>query len=437
MIRLALLLLGARALRSLWPLLVLMGALWCGLSLWLLANLHSPDVVYVEDVLAAFLALEGTVHVLAAVILGFRRHVGELVRGLSFLLAAFLIFNVEWDHNLGATVVFGTAFLVDGLLKAGSAYVLRGEPLIANLSRALFSVVMAIVIFTRWPLPHEVTVPFCLALLFLFSGIALLRAGLQLRRLPLGGSITGLPVYAAINWQARGIAVPPVAAESPRTGQTLHVRIWTAMGSAADPQRRFLVDRYVAAVDRKGVVSTGHSAMELPPDLYISHYPGVEIDHRPDELRSILHAGPRNDVKGRFQPSLAYEISQWCQPDQTVTFHRFNDAALRAFWQLYSRDDTYNLTARNCSTTVILALDAATEGLASTGRPLRDFLRLTFNPDFWMLRLVRGRAESMTWTPGLVLDYARLLNQVLEHGQQRWRDTLGAALSSDGASDDR
>lgn len=429
MMRLALLLLGTRALRPLWLLIVLTGVLWCLLSAWILANLHSPDVVYVEDTLALFLAMEGAVRTMAAAILGFRRHWGELLRGLCFLLAALLVFNVEWDHNLGATVVFGLAFLADGLFRASSAFVLRGQTLGKNVLQALFSVAMALVIFTRWPLPHEVTVPFCLALLLLFSGIALLRAGFQLRHLPVGGSITQLPLYAAFNWQARGVAVPPT---TPHIAEgELHVRVWTPLGSASDPERRLLVDRYIAAVDRKGVVSTGHSAFELPPDLYISHYPGVEIDHHPDELRSILHAGRRNDVKGRFQPSLAFEVSQWCPPDQTVTFRRFNDAALRAFWNLYSQDDTYNLTARNCSTTVILALDAATEGLASTGRPLRDFLRLTFNPDFWMLRLIRGRAEGMTWTPGLVLDYARLLNKVLEHGQRRWRDELASALASE------
>jgi len=37
------------------------------------------------------------------------------------------------------------------------------------------------------------------------------------------------------------------------------------------------------------------------------------------------------------------------------------------------------------------------------------------------LRVVRGRAEAMTWTPGLVLDYARLLHEIVENGEQRWR----------------
>ena len=128
---------------------------------------------------------------------------------------------------------------------------------------------------------------------------------------------------------------------------------------------------------------------------------------------SVLNAQHGSVLSAR-QQSLAIESANWCIPDQTVTFHRYNEAALRAFWAAYSSDDTYNLTARNCSTTVILALDAATEGLASTGKPARDFICLVFNLDFWILRTIRGRAEGMTWTPGLVLDYSRMLVRVLE-----------------------
>ncbi|MCY1304787.1 hypothetical protein D9M70_545560 [compost metagenome] len=98
------------------------------------------------------------------------------------------------------------------------------------------------------------------------------------------------------------------------------------------------------------------------------------------------------------------------------------------FWNAYSQDRTYNLTARNCSTTVIQALDAALEGSSFTGRPLRDFLRIVCDPHFWMMRIVRGRAEAMTWTPGMVLDYTRLIYQVVEHSNRRWRRKLKEAF---------
>lgn len=432
MIRLILLLLGAQAVRRLWIALAAFGVVWLSFGVWLLANLQDRKVVYVEDMLAGFLALEGLVLLSVAGILGFRRNWGELARGLCFLGGAFLVFNLSWDHNIGATIAFGSVFLADGFLRILSALILRDSRLMIGIATGLVSILLAVLIFMRWPVPHQVTVPFCLALLFLWSGQIILRAAIQLRRLPEGASITGLPLYAAFNWQARGVVVPPMPPGTGPVEGELNVRVWTATGSIEDAVNHPVINRYVAAVDHKGTVSTGHAALELPPDLYISHYPAVEIDHDAGEILRILHSGRKNDVQGRFQPSLAIEAGEWCMPTRTVTFHRYNDAALRAFWAEYSRDNTYNLAARNCSTTVALALDAATEGLASTGRPLRDFLRLMLNPEVWMLRLVRGRAEGMTWTPGLVLDYATLLRRVLEHGQHRWRDRLVSALRKRG-----
>ncbi|MER8816042.1 hypothetical protein [Mesorhizobium sp. M0965] len=113
-----------------------------------------------------------------------------------------------------------------------------------------------------------------------------------------------------------------------------------------------------------------------------------------------------------------------------MTFHRFNPQALRIFWEAYSQDKTYNLTARNCSTTVIQALDAALEGASYNGHVWRDLFKIISNPQFWLLRLVRGRAEALTWTPGLVLDYTRLLRSVVEHSDRRWRSKLSDAFST-------
>ncbi len=177
-------------------------------------------------------------------------------------------------------------------------------------------------------------------------------------------------------------------------------------------------------MDRNGVVSTGHAALELPPDLYVSHYPAVEIDHDSDDFRRLLDSRAQNDVAGLFQPSYEKEVASWCPADQTVSFSRFNPGALRAFWRAYAQDTTYNLTARNCSSSAILAIEAAMEGVLHDGKPLRRLLKLLVDPHFWLLQLVRGRAELMTWTPGLALDYGRFLLEVTERGDRRWRHRL-------------
>lgn len=432
MIRLVFLLLGVRALKPVWRLLTAAGIIWMLLGIAILFDLSDGALSVVLDTLAIFLVVEGLVEIAAAISVGLRRHWIDALRGAIFLFAAFLVFNVPWDNNIGAAIVFGSAFLADGLVRIGSALVIHSPRWRAGIVAGVIEVGLATGILVSWPVPHRLTVPFCFALLLLTSGYALVRMALPLRRLPEGDSVTSLPLYATRNWQG-GVAHPviPVDADVRSRGdEVLDVYVWTAAGSIDDPERRLLIDRYIAAVDRKGVISTGHSALEMPPDLYVSHYPANDIDHSPDDFRAILSAEHKNDVPGRFNESLARESADWCEPDQKVTFHRFNPQALRGFWAVYSRDKTYNLTARNCSTSVIQALDAAVEGAAYSGHVWRDLFKIISNPQFWLLRLVRGRAEAMTWTPGLVLDYARLLRSVVEHSDRRWRSKLSDAFST-------
>ncbi|KAB2681021.1 MULTISPECIES: HdeD family acid-resistance protein [Brucella/Ochrobactrum group] len=429
MIRLLFLLLGARALKPTWRWLSLAGIVWMALGVTILLDLSDGILSVVLDTLAIFLVAEGLVEITAAASRGLRSYWIDALRGGTFLFAAFLVFNVPWDNNIGAAIVFGLAFLTDGLFRIASAYVVHSHRWRVGIAAGLVEVSLAIGILASWPIPHRLTVPFCFALLLLTSGYALIRMSLPLRDLPEGASVTSLPLYAARNWQ--GGKVHPLITENAIDSagdQILNVYVWTAVGSVKDPQRRLLIDRYVAAVDKKGVISTGHAALEMPPDLYVSHYPANDIDHSPDDFRSLLYAGPENNVPGRFNESLAIEAAAWCMPDQRITFRQFNPQALRTFWQAYSKDTTYNLTARNCSTTVIQALDAAIEGAAYTGKLWRDLFRIVSDPHFWLMRIVRGRAEAMTWTPGLVLDYTRLLKHVVEHSERRWRRKLSDAL---------
>lgn len=431
MIRLAFLLLGAGALRRQWRVLALAGGLWCLLGLLVLVDLSDGRLSVVTDTLGILLAIEGIVEATAAVLMGPRQHWRGLLRGLGFMLAGFLVADIPWDNNIGSTVLFGAAFMLDGTLRIVAAFIVHNPRWRLGLLAGLVEICIAAVIFLDHPVPHRLTVPFCLALMLLSSGYALLLMATQLRRLAPGASVTSLPLYAHRNWHARHhphYAVEQAGPEFP--GQRLLVHVWTAMGTAEGAHGQPIIRRYVAAVDKNGVISTGHSALELPPDLYVSHYPAVEIDRDSDNFRRALHSGVQNDVAGRFQPSYREEAAGWCPADQTVAFSRFNPAALRAFWQAYSRDSTYNLTARNCSTSAVAALDAATEGVMDNGRPIRTLLRLLLDPHFWLLRVVRGRAELMTWTPGLVLDYARLLLQVTEHGDRRWRHRLRDALQA-------
>jgi len=425
MIRLAFLLLGTNALRPQWRILAIAGAAWCLLGGAMLVDLSDGKMSVVTDTLGILLAIHGLVELAAALLLGLRHQPGSVLRGIAFLVAGFLVADIPWDNNIGSTVLFGLAFLIDGLLRIVSAFVVHNPRWRQGFIAGLLEIGVSIIVLLDHPIPHRLTVPFCLALLLLTSGYALLMMAMQLRRLAPGSSVAALPLYAVRNWHRR----PDLNYEERRAGpdfpgQKLLLRVWTAMGSAEGAHGPVVVRRYVAAVDGKAAVSTGHAALELPPHLYVSHYPAVEIERDSEDFRRILHSGQQNDVAGHFQPSYDEEVANWCPADQTVAFTRFNPAALRAFWREYSRDATYNLTARNCSSSAILALDAAIEGVLDDGKPLRRFIKLLVDPHFWLLRLVRGRAELMTWTPGLALDYARLLVEVTEHADRRWRQRL-------------
>jgi hypothetical protein len=195
----------------------------------------------------------------------------------------------------------------------------------------------------------------------------------------------------------------------------LIVHVWTPAGPGRHPRRRPLIDRYIAAIDSKGRISTGHAALELAPNVYISHYPAVEIDRSPEEFGRVLRASADNDIPGRFLPSYREEADGWCEATEHIRFTRIDRLRVRHFWRAYRSDTAYNLTSRNCSSAVAHALDAALEGvLGQTERPWRAFFRALTTPELWIAGVLRRRAEAMAWTPGLVLDYARLLHVVVE-----------------------
>jgi hypothetical protein len=237
-------------------------------------------------------------------------------------------------------------------------------------------------------------------------------------------AILSLPIYGGRDWYENAPVIVDDTGPLPPWEGPMTVRVWTPTGSADVKDHHPVFDRYIAAVDRNGAISTGHASLELKPDLYISHYPAEEIEHPPDEFARILRATAENDVKGRFQPSYAYECANWCEADQKVEFTRFDTRRLMAFWAGYRQVDTYNLTDRNCSVAVAAALDSALEGCLATRMPWLRVASLMFNPDVWAAAYIRSRAEAMSWTPGLVLDYALTMKRIVEPAPPPFADRL-------------
>ena len=182
-----------------------------------------------------------------------------------------------------------------------------------------------------------------------------------------------------------------------------------------------MLNRYIAAVDVNGVISTGHAALESPEGVYVSLYPAQEIDRSPEQFGALLRATAENDVPGVFQPDYATEAQAWCPSTTQVRIRNYDAAKLQAFWDVYRQDATYNLTHRNCSSSVSRALEAALDGvvgrLHGPQAGWRVLLRLLLTPELWVASQIRKRALTMAWTPGLTLDYARALSMLADPGR--------------------
>jgi hypothetical protein len=146
-------------------------------------------------------------------------------------------------------------------------------------------------------------------------------------------------------------------------------------------------------------------------------------------------------VPGVFQPDYATESAAWCPSTRQIRIRNYDPERLARFWAEYRRDTTYNLTYRNCSSTVAKALEAAIEGASvrAWGKRggWRPFLRVATTPELWVAAQVRKRSATMAWTPGLTLDYARALSMLADPRPSGWVKMARLALRTMYASRQR
>ncbi|MFG1381711.1 protease [Xanthobacter sp. V3C-4] len=415
MVQLAFILVGARALRDRWWVLLALALTFIGVACLILLDAMDGTMSVATQVFGGVFVLEGLLSLLAVFALrGAQSRALCLARAGALVFVGVFILDYPDRNGMALSLLFGAAFLIDGVARIATALVVRFRLWRATVAVGVVEIMLAAIIASHWPLSHEIKVPLCIALLLLMSGWILMRASLMLRAHLAEVAILALPLFGGRNWYDNAPVIVDENGPLPPSDGPMTVHVWTPVGSADVPGHRPLIDRYIAAVDRTGAISTGHTALELKPDLYISHYPADEIEHPPEEFARILRATAENDVKGRFQPSYAYEAASWCEADARVEFTRFDARRLRAFWAGYRQDDTYNLTNRNCSVVVAAALDSALEGVLASRMPWLRVATLLANPDVWAGAYIRSRAEAMSWTPGLVLDYASTLKRIIE-----------------------
>jgi len=401
---------GGPALRASWPWLLLTGFLCIAASAGIVLDmLFHSTLLMPLCLLGLFLGAEGVMQTWRARVIasgGWRAK----IKALSLIVLGAAMLAAPQVKGVCLAWLFATAFIFDGGFRIISCSLMRCRRWQYKLAIGCAEWLFSLLIVTDWPLPHRVIIPLGFALLLLGWAFSLLQMAWQVHTLPPNTSVAALPLFTR-----KGLRRPhgldylhlPYAGEPAST--PLNIYIWTPLGSGSVAGRRPWFDRWVAAIDHRGKVSTGHTALEMGETLYVSLYPVEDMTCKLSGFLHMLHAREENDVPGFHQRSLEREIKAWRLPDRRLSLRHYNPQALSHYWARHGQDCRYNLTSRNCSTSVMQALDVATEGLLGN----RGYEAL-LNPDFWLLSLIRSRAEGMTWTPGLVMDYVSVLNRVLE-----------------------
>ncbi|CAN7530023.1 protease [Rhizobium sp. LjRoot30] len=421
MLKLAFLLIGPKAFQSRWYSLAVVGAFLVGVAILLAAGYSRLVDVAAQELFGLVFLVYGVLScapIASQAIDGATRSIAA-VKAFGLIAIGGLLMLAPIVSEFGLTLLFGLALLLDSINRTVFAVVVRYPDWRLMVAVGLVEAAFAVGIAVGWPFPPGQSIPLCIALLIGLWGGLLIRTSLLLRRLDDEVAILALPIFSKRGWYDNAPVLvdlgDEVKAEAP-----LIIHVWTPVGSAVNPERRLLVDRYIAAVDANGVISTGHSALEMQPNVYISHYPAEETERSQGDFFSSLRGTADNDLPGCFQPSYAYEAERWCPADAHVEFRNYNPRRLRAFWIGYRQDDTYNLTNRNCSVVVAAALDAALEGALASRFPWLRLTRLLLNPDMWVAAMICNQAVSMTWTPGMVLDYARTMARLVETDNELW-----------------
>ncbi len=412
MVDLLLILLGERVIRQRWPALLGFGLLWTILGGFFFVNALHEEARFNTLFFVVPLLIDALITLFSAFgSTGTRRSFRLAKCGVFFVIALLIIFK-PGGSDITIGILVGVYLLASASFRAFSAWVVRFRRWRRSLVIAGVEFLLGLWAFVPWPTYWQGEVGLDVGMLIAFTGANLVSLSLRMRRLP-----PGVPMARLLSegWPEDSLHGPQRSAPgnpwSKRGDLTVHV--WTPTGAMAPLTRG--VERYIAATDPNGVVSTGHAALEVFPEIYISHYPAREIDATPGDFAKTLRATRENDQPGRWLPSYAEESDQWRPSTIQLLFEDVDLEALRRFWGAYQLDDTYNLTNRNCSCAVAKALDVAIEGaFASVARSPRLLLRLMLLPELWTAGWLRYQAMAMAWTPGIVLDYARSLHTVLD-----------------------
>ncbi len=425
MIQVFLLLCGSRAVRRKWGAILFWGLLWLFSGIFIFQDALDSQLRIAPIWFAAPLLLDGVWSVAQALSTTGAAKSLRLAKAGMILAVVSLIIVSPRHSGIIIGILVGTFLIADALCRGSFAYIIHFNGWRLSFFYAVAEGLSGIWSLIPWPTFWEGEVGADVGTLFIFSGIGICALALRIGLLP--------PDMSILTLMNRGWPAPATSPDSKEANsgseeyepEDVIIHIWTPTETLV-PLRRG-ISRYFAASDANGVVSAGHAALELPPDVYISHYPAVEIDRDQAEFARTLRGTPDNDVPGLFQPGYREESAAWRPSTRQVRLPGLNGRAIRKFWKDYSADATYNLSTRSCAGAVAKALDAGMEGLFEMRvRSPLFVLRLLTTSELWVAGFLRHRAMAAAWTPGIMLDYARALAYILALPDGRKFDTRAA-----------
>lgn len=421
MIGIALMLIGRRAFRSRWWVPALVGCALILISLTIVADLTDGASWLATRIFGLVLVVQGLVE-LAGIARGAPRTV-MLLRAakaaLPLTLGTAILYVPAASYGVLSSII-AAALALDGLSRLATVALVRFRRWYDAVATSIVELTLALLLVADWPLPPHLDIPLLISLLLAMIGVHIARFAFLLRRGQDHVSIHASPLFGLRDWHGHMAAAATPVSVAPAPSVPLRLLVWTPYGAVGVAARRPIIDRYLGTRDGEGRLSTGHSALEMGDDFYLSHWPAEEIDQRARPILHAFSAGSRNDIDGLFLPSYAAECADWVPADKEIRFTRFSERRLRAYWAGYRRSSTYNITDRNCSIAVAGALEAALEGALSCDYPWQKLAVLMLCPSFWQAVYLRSRAEHLCWTPGLLLDYAAALADLTEPSRAEW-----------------
>ncbi len=152
-----------------------------------------------------------------------------------------LIFAGHHHGNFVLSMIFGTLFLVDGLLQCISAWIVRYRRWKIAFSWGVVEILLAIFFYQPYPTHYVGTLPYCLGLFLFFGGLNLITLAARVRRLAVNPALdtsrqsaprpdqdesSASRIFTESGWEG------PPGDDEP----ALTVHVWTPTGSSRAPR---------------------------------------------------------------------------------------------------------------------------------------------------------------------------------------------------------